>query len=210
MYPLTKYVKNVLASNIIVVSLCLWGILLWRNNISELPWNIDVAFVVLPFFYVGYRLKGILLCNYGKRSFPIRIIMSVVMVCLGALLLLLNTCNMDGEHGRVDFFYSHLNNEFITFLAAFIGILMMVLLSICHVNRFIIYIGENSLLFFAWHQSIVFPILWRLYWFWGITQKATYIGENFIKWLSLVLTLIMITIANEVLKRTSFRFVLGM
>ena len=58
MYPIVRYCKSSKQTVFFVLMLTLIGIILWRKGILVLPWNIDASFVVLPFFYVGFLLKG--------------------------------------------------------------------------------------------------------------------------------------------------------
>lgn len=202
MYPLIRYVRCRWLSDFIVFVICVCGIMLWRNDILVLPWNIDVALVVLPFFYGGYRLKEMLfsLGNRQNRDFD-----NIVIVTFsGILVWFLNTWNIALTGEKVDLFYSNLNNELLTFLAATIGVAMIVLFSMSHVNCIIKYIGENSLLFFVWHQTIILQVLCRIYWKIGI-----YIELNIIKCLSIILTLVIITILNEVIRHSRLKFILG-
>lgn len=205
MYPLAKYVRSHRLSDIIILFLCLCGILLWRSDVLALPWNIDAALVVLPFFYIGYRLKGFLL-HLSNSNLRIGI---VAIPVLGFLVWLLNSWNMGITGKRVDIFYSNLNVELLAYLAAAIGILMTVLFSMSHINKIIRYIGENSLLYFAWHQTIILPVLNNVYWKIGVMKLPVYTETSLIKWLSVLLTLLVITLLNEAVVRTKLKFVLG-
>lgn len=206
MYPLIRYVRCRWLSDFIVFIICLCGILLWRNGILVLPWNIDAAMVVLPFFYGGYRLKEVLISlgNIQKRHFYI----IVIVTFFGILVWLLNTWNMALTGEKVDLFYSNLNIELLTFLAATIGVAMIVLFSMSHINCIIKYIGENSILFFVWHQTIILQVLCRIYWKIGIMQ-SNYIEINIIKCFSVILTLVIITILNEVIIHSGLKYILG-
>lgn len=206
MYPLIRFVRSRWQSDFIVSVLCLCGILLWRSGVLVLPWNIDVALVVLPFFYGGYRLKEMLfsLGHIQKRNFD----KIVIATFFGILVWLLNTWNIALTGEKVDLFYSNLNIELLTFLAAAIGVAMIVLFSMSHINCVIKYVGENSLLFFVWHQTIILQVLCRIYWKIGILQSNN-IEINIIKCFSIILTLVIITILNEVIIHSRFKFILG-
>lgn len=86
----------------------------------------------------------------------------VLVFVLGLLVWFLNFRNIASTGEKVDIFYSNLNMELITFLSASIGITMIVPLSMSYINRFIMYVGENSLLYFVWHQTILLPLLCRI------------------------------------------------
>lgn len=207
MYPLVKFVKIHPLSDFIVFVICLCGILLWRNGIFSLPWNIDAALVVLPFFYVGHKLRDVFLSSQSLIICKKRYVIFFVFI-LGFLVWLFNSWNIASTGEKVDIYYSNMNIELLTFLTASIGIVMIVLLSMIHINPIIIYIGENSLLYFVWHQTILLPLLCRIYWGLGFMQLSD-IETNIIKCVSVVLTIVIITILNMVIKRSKLKFVLG-
>ena len=207
MYPLVRFVKIHWLSYFIVFAICLCGILLWRNGILSLPWNIDAALVVLPFFYMGHKLRDVCVSFQSLIICKKRYIIVLVFV-LGLLVWFFNSRNIALTGEKVDIFYSNLNMELITFLSASIGITMIVLLSMSYINRFIMYVGENSLLYFVWHQTILLPLLCRIYWGLGFMQLSD-IETNIIKCVSVVLTIVIITILNMVIKRSKLKFVLG-
>lgn len=207
MYPLVRFVKIHRLSDSMVFVICLCGILLWENGILSLPWNIDAALVMLPFFYIGGKLRDVLLYSQSLIVCKKRYVIILVLV-LGFFVWFLNSWNIATTGERVDIYYSNLNMELLTFLTALIGIAMIVLLSMSYINRIIMYIGENSLLYFVWHQTIILPLLCRIYWRFGFKNLPD-IETNMLKCFSVVLTIIIRTILNMVIKRSKLKFVLG-
>lgn len=211
MYPMIRYIRNRKICDLCCFGLCICGIVLWRNGAIVLPWNIDAALVMLPFFYIGFRLKYFItspkiVINKIKCFHNFHNI--IIVFFLGVLVWIFNLMNMLLTGERVDVFYSNLTMEFLTLPTAIIGIVMIVLLSKNTKNSVIRYIGENSILYFAWHQTIVLPLLCRIYWKVGLFD-GLFIEMNMLKWISVIVTIIIITLLNEVVKHSKLKFVLG-
>lgn len=49
-YPIVRYCRNPIWGILITLLMGLTGVILWRNGITNLYWNCDVALVVAPFF----------------------------------------------------------------------------------------------------------------------------------------------------------------
>jgi fucose 4-O-acetylase-like acetyltransferase len=62
-YIITKFVKNNVLRGAIVTMLACIGLLYYKVGGLPLPWNIDVCFTALPFFFIGYLLK-----HYKEKS----------------------------------------------------------------------------------------------------------------------------------------------
>ena len=207
MYPIIRYINGPLLKVFILLCLCLSGLFLWQFNIKALPWNIDAALVVIPFFYAGYLFKGQLYGEKIKKANKL-LVYSTILV-LGIVVGVLNHMNCYASGKMVDIFNSRFNNEWLTYIVATLGIFMVILLSMCHQNRIISYIGRNSLLYFAWHQTIILPFLSYVYYKVGISQWTVYKETVFFKWISVVLVLCIITVLNEVITHSKLRFVIG-
>ena len=73
------------------------------------------------------------------------------------------------------------------------------------------YIGEHSLLYFAWHQTIVMPLAWT------VVSHIQLPFSKTIPWaaygislaLQTVIILVFLTLCNEMMRRTKLRFMLG-
>ena len=57
-YPIVRYSPNRIVGAIISLMLGLTGVMLWRNGVTGLYWNFDIAMVAAPFFYGGYLMRG--------------------------------------------------------------------------------------------------------------------------------------------------------
>ena len=207
MYLVVKYSTSKWLSDLYCMLFCLSGLILWHFGIKDLIWNCDLALVVLPFFYAGYRFRNLkLFLNIHKLAFPI---ITIMVILMGTIIFFLNNLNVNSTGVRVDFFYSNINIVGITYLVAFIGITMMVLVSMGYNNKLIRYIGENSLLYFAWHQTIIFPVLSRICWKIDVIQYDVYHGTYLFPCITFFSTFFIITILNEIISHSNYKFILG-
>ena len=206
MYPLTKLKSCYLVVIIIISSLC--GLLLWRNDIWALPWNFDAALVVLPFFSAGYFVRkryesSLSIMQSNKRT------AFAVLLVFTLLTIFTADYNLKLSGNKIDIFCSNFRIEWLSYIAAFAGIISCFLLSMIYSNNIIRYIGQNSLIFFAWHQSIIMPSLSYLYWKTGISEWEVYQGSTVFKWTTIVLTLFILSLVNELIIHSKIKFILG-
>ena len=87
----------------------------------------------------------------------------------------------------------------------------MVIFSKWFVIEPIRYIGENSMLYYAWHQTIMIPIMRKVMEFTGLTSLQGYglLGNFVYKMVMVVGIVLALTICNWVIKRIGLEFVLG-
>lgn len=202
-YPLIKYKFK--HRTIIVIVASIFGLLLWRTGISSLVWNIDAVLIVLPFFYAGFKSKNIL-----NRHFviPIKyIIISLVLLTL--ITFAITDLNSLLSGTRLDIYNSTLGNNWLGYLSAFTGIFACIVFSKLFSNKVIRYLGQNSLLYFAWHQSIIFPALSYLYWKVGLSECEIYRNTSVFKWITILLAFILITLLNELISHSRLKFIIG-
>ncbi len=187
-------------SSIIVFIMSLCGIFLWRNGITALPWNFDAALVMSPFFYIGYLVKNKFRINDVISLSKISIFFILLLLCV--VVGVFNAWNISISGTRIDVYYSHFYMEVISYFTAFVGIVLVILLSICYKCNIIRYIGENSLIYFAWHQTIILPFLSYFYWKTGLSQLYIYRDTVFFKWISVFLVLFLLSLLNIIIIKT--------
>lgn len=172
-----------------------------------LPWNLDACFTALPFFFAGYAMKQREQVSRGLLSGR----KSAVLFAVSALV------NLLAGGGSIFFGGEGLNifgNTYgflpLTYLSAFGGIACVIIASRWLTLKPIAYIGRNSLLYFAWHQS---PMMHLLFLFW---QKMRIQVSDFSTPVILVIRLgellaltLVLTALNEGISRSKLRWVLG-
>lgn len=204
-YPIIK-IPNIRIQYGLVFFISIMGLLLWRTGINTLPWNCDVAFVVLPFMYSGYILKTkgaikkINIFNWHYAFF------FFLITCLCGFI------NYRYTGWRVDLYYSLYEIEPLSYINSFVGIMTMIIVSKITKNSAIRYIGHNSILYFAWHQTILFPSINYLYEVLGLVQVDLFSQEvwMFIMFTTtIILTIAVITLLNELISHSILKFIIG-
>ena len=98
----------------------------------------------------------------------------------------------------------------LVYLSAFFGIAMVVVLSTLFVLKPLRYIGENSLLYFAWHQAIIYPLLDEIYKNFGHNNPWASVGDFYMIIITkIMITCVVLTLINELMMRTPLRVMLG-
>ena len=176
---------------------------------ATLPWNADICFMVMPFFFAGYFYKEhhAVLDAYladKKRLMVCFLVMESIQLVSGYFTLQIS--------GKVlNLFYDSYGFLPLTYLAAFAGIAATVCLAKMATLRPICYIGEQSLIYFAWHQTIFIPLvkdlLGKLHIIIsassGMAVSVTY------KILQCLLLLLILTGCNMVITNTKLKVMLG-
>lgn len=205
MYPIVKL--NIKYQVVFVIASSICGLLLWKYKILALPWNFDAVLVVLPFFFAGYYVRK----RYGSLSFLQSDKTNALLASMAftIITIFITYWNLRLSGNKVDIFFSTFGIEWLSYIAAYIGIFACILFSMLYINNIISYIGRHSLLFFAWHQSIIIPLLSHLYWKTGISSWPVYQETTLFKWITIVLTIIILSIINEFILQSKLKFVLG-
>lgn len=205
-HALVRTIKNLKILGLCAAMLAVAALLYFRLGGGALPWNADACFTALPFFFAGYLLKNkhewhSILFN-GRKKWLL-FMLAVVANCGGYIA----QCLIDGD--VLDFYSNEYSFAPIAYLTAFAGIYCVVFISNLFVLPPVSYIGENSILYFSLHQSVIMPIIFSLY----SLCDIPYQGPGLHLWLWYIVTLILIltsiTLLNALIKRTRFRFMIG-
>lgn len=177
---------------------------------KAIPWNVDISFMAAPFFYFGYQYKSYdnqvfdYLHNH-KRLYSCSIIVFAtinVSLCAASAHISGESLNMNaGNYGIPP----------LTFVSALAGIAVVLLISHLYTFCPIKYIGENSLLYFVWHEQLGVPVSIVLFDIVGLSwndawPSAAKIGHHL---LQLFLIVGGITICNLIISKTKLRFMIG-
>lgn len=156
-YIVRKLCKKEYILALFPLCLPILGLLYYGMGGSPMVWNADVCLMAIPFFYIGYGYK-----KYGRRvdgilenkgmSLGICVLLAVVNVLCGYL-------SLDASGVGLEMFDSQYGNPVFTYISAFAGIGCVVIISKWMLLSPIRYIGENSLLYYAWHQTIMIPLV---------------------------------------------------
>ncbi|MED3564122.1 acyltransferase family protein [Bacillus xiapuensis] len=119
---------------------------------KPLPWSIDISLISVGFYGVGFFYKEYKMKLERYLSLNNFIFFLIINMVTGYL-------NFVYSGERVDFYNSSLGNIFLFYLSALSGIgAFMILIKRMKQSKILQYIGENSLIYLAFHQKIVFAL----------------------------------------------------
>lgn len=160
---------------------------------ANLPWNINTACVACLYFMIGYVLKKTdfisTVITYKKY---VGIFVFTIGIMLGEFVIYIT-----GR--RHDMFYNQYGIFGISIVAAVFCTIGLINLVNNNYIPILSYIGRNSMIYFAFHQTVFKPIFGILFPSWNL----------FYQMISMVLTLICITIISECINRTFLRYFIG-
>ncbi|MDQ0200254.1 acyltransferase family protein [Neobacillus ginsengisoli] len=119
---------------------------------KPLPWSIDVAMISVGFYGLGFLYK-----EYREKlerfiNFKAFLLLLIINIVTGYL-------NFVHSGERVDFYNSSLGNIFLFYISALSGIgAFVILIKRMKKYKSLQFIGENSFIYLALHQKIVFVL----------------------------------------------------
>lgn len=200
--------KRAWLSTLLSVVLCIIGLARYRFGLGGLPWNIDVALVAQFFFHTGLLFKkyknvhNIIFCTQKIKFFLTVTGLFVINVVAGVLCMKLSGESLDMSIGMY-------GNELLTMISAFAGILLIVALSNKIHNKFINYIGRNTMIIFAWHSRIVIVLFQYIFAGVGIFQNDSMAERFLYTAVMFVLILLILVPVTELIKKTKIHALFG-
>lgn len=197
-----------IAPAVVSVTICIAGLLRYRLGYGSLPWNLDVALVAQFFFYVGYCFK----CSRQVKKFVDEMQKNAYIICV-AIMFLINVVTgflcirLSGE--SLDMSIGMYGNEVLTILSALAGIFFVVLISKKVSNKFLTYLGQNTMVLFAWHSRIVIVLCGYIYESLGLFQGQGLFERVLYSAVTLVVILIVLIPITEAIRRSKFHFLFG-
>ncbi len=158
MYAVSRINKKAVQIAVVIALLCV-GFAYYALGGYWLPWNVDVIPTALPFFYVGYYMKKnthvaelVESLDKGKRV--------LIWACLMVINIGANAASFALSGAGLEMYWVSYGIPPLTYLSAFAGLFAVAVFSTLFTWRPISYIGENSMIYFLWHQAIFFE-LWK-------------------------------------------------
>ena len=185
------------------------GLHYYAQGGTPMYWNVDVCMMAIPFFALGYvyklhtdKIDDLFLQK--KRSIITFLILAIVNVICWRL-------SLDEKGLGLEMFQSNYGNPVFTYIAAFAGIFCVVILSKWITLEPIRYIGENSMIYYAWHQTIMIPIIAKIMEVITLNSLMSFgeIGIVTYKWISMVGMVLVLTICNWCIGKLGLKFVVG-
>lgn len=153
------YINNIKKHRLLGIIIIAMGGCLYTKNIGiNLPWNLDVCFQVFPFFYMGYGVK-----KYNGKFKELTLKGKLRMLGIGgALNILTGYINYKISCESVDIYANSYGNYILFYISAITGIFMVVAVAQLIDIKIVRYIGENSLIIFAWHQKLMLFLAYKV------------------------------------------------
>lgn len=208
-YLLKKAVKKSCWLAVCAVAAAVIGALYYRFGGKALPWDFDACFMALPFFFAGYYYKE-------KHEQIDKFFSKKYVIALAALPFLAVNCALVFLNLKItgvwfNMYSSNYGCEPLTYIAAFAGIGFMICVSKLVTIGLIRYIGENSILYMAWQETIMVPIAEKCLLVLCSVLKISYDSIHILLHYAFVLVIIvaLITLCNIIISRTGLRFMVG-
>ena len=208
-YAIVRFVKKEKIRTAIVIVMTVAGIIYYKMGGSSIYWNIDVCFTAIPFFYTGYLCRKTDFVNQHILSVKYKWGMFAGFVLLDVAATVVNY-NLTGQF--LEYFSRQYGIAILTYIGAFAGIFATIILAdACHGFKPLKYIGENSMMFYAWHQTMLLPVIEVLYQKVNLFQGDWILGGEYYARLVLttVLCCVFSAILNEIICRLKLGFILG-
>ena len=141
----------------------------WNEGITALPWNIDIAVMAFPFFCVAYysakngwidNLSEAILSKVHNRWYLYELI-CLAAVCVSSAIGLFSG-RLCGMNWSLDMYYDEYAFVPLTYLSGIMGAFFVCLAWRPYPVRILQRIGKHSIIYFAWHLQIYFPIILKL------------------------------------------------
>ncbi len=138
----------------------------WYDGIVCLPWNSDIALTALPFFSAAFyaakngwvdKASAAILAK-TKNNVIFYELVCVVGLCVSAAIGLFSG-KLCGMNWSLDMYYNDYSFVPLTYLSGLIGSFFVFLAFRPYSVGFLRTIGRHSVIYFAWHLQIFFPIL---------------------------------------------------
>lgn len=156
-YILARFIKSEKIRAIAVILIATAGIIYYKMGGEALYWNVDVCMTALPFFYAGFLCKKTDFVNQKVLASKFKWGIFVGLVALDFLCTMLNY-RITGQY--LEFFGCMYGIAPLTYIGSFAGIFALIILAdACRGFKPFRYIGENSMMFYAWHQTMLLPLV---------------------------------------------------
>lgn len=201
MFFLVK-IRSMLLQGAIAVLSCVGGLLYYHFGGISLPWNIDAVTTAILFFWAGYAIKRL-----GVLEKPLsKSYLLLLWTGFLAINIVFNILSIQKSGVTFEMFWRLYGAPYFSFLSAFSGIFAVLTFSKRFTLRPVEYIGRHSILFYLWHQTIIFVPL-------DVVFELLHIGNmngGIFSYILTVLVKIIISCLilwgfNELLLRTKYR-----
>lgn len=183
--------------------------LYYKHGGKPLPWNIDASIMALPFFLFGYYAKNANILISTTPSTPKR--NSIAVAILAIINITTTYVNILATGTTLEMWASKYAIVPLTYISAISGSLAIILFSMQSNSTAIKYIGKNSMIFFAWHQTLAMPLINLAFNEIGILVPPyqSIVTQYARDAAVFVMTLVFMTAANEIILRMNLKIFTG-
>ena len=194
----------------IIVSavVCGGGFLYYRCGGDGLPWNIDVALVAQFFYGLGHifnhssRLKSTILNTGNVRGCIVAGSLLLINMLAGVMCIRVSGQSLDMSVGLY-------GNELLTLVSALAGILCIIWVA-SHVHlKTLVYLGQNTMIIFAWHSRIIMVFCNYVYAYFGIFQDGGLLTQVLYAMVTFLVMLAVLVPVNERIKHSKVHALFG-
>ena len=206
-YAIAKLFRNEWQIALISVIFACVGLCYYKLGGTPLYWNADVCLTAMPFFAFGYLYK-----LHAKQVDDFIMSKSILFFAIFALINIVSwRLSLDETGLGLEMFESNYGNPIFTHIAAFAGIFCVIIASKWFTLEPIRYLGENSMIYYAWHQTIMIPIFTKVFSFVGIDILTSYglIGSVIYKCICLIGIVAALTFCNWCIGKLGWKFMVG-
>lgn len=176
----------------------------WKFGGTPIPWNLDISLFIMPFMVIANYIHH---ANKVKAYVNRKPLLFLFVFLLGSIMIGWENYHIAGK--KVDLFYESVDILILTLVAALCGISFIIMLSRIKIISILNYLGQNSLLIFAWHQ-FVYKWLAQVYDSLELFQSPMSYYMIFVRdFISLVVILLVLIPINELILKSRLKFVLG-
>lgn len=182
------------------------GILLfYRGGGSTLPWCFDVACVAQFFILLGYIFKTELssISLPKKYKWPCAFGFLFVNVIAGYFCIRVSGAQLDMAIGLY-------GNEILTFISAIAGIGFIIIVCQSFSNRFLRYLGRNTMVFFAWHSRIIIVACGLIFGALDLFMDNTLQSQLLYFLCTITIILAVLYPTTELIKKTPYKHLFGL
>lgn len=195
-YLLNKFIKNEYLKGIIVILLFLVGNVLSNIIDIALPWNFDSICFTLVYYFLGYSFK-----KYKDVILKREKIINIASLILLPIIFLMEVKLFNKP---VDIFHNKYGIFPLNIISGLCGIFIIMrissyLVKVKLLSKVLGYIGENSLIFFAF-QGIPILLINKLFAINKLILNLNFVPYNLITVIELVVILVVLSLLNELFR----------
>lgn len=194
---------------ILIVSMLMFcvGVAYYECGGTPWPWNVDVCLTAVVFFAVGYWFKN----RYDRIRKCIDLRKSVgLFLVLGTVNVLCGFASYRLAGIGLDMYASSYGFPPLTFVSAFAGIFCVVIVAHWFTLSGIRYVGRNSLLFYAWHQTILIPVIDAVFAYLGVLKAGMPVWVNLgVRFLEMIVIVAILAVCNVIISHSKLKVMLG-